>query len=65
MTSIVKCAAHPADGKELVVQVFEVVDSDGGDDIKIIEERILQKGESFDAVVFDARRVVSFERDKV
>jgi hypothetical protein len=65
MTSTVKCFAHPADGKELVVQVFELVSGEGFDDVKIIEERTLQNGETFDAVVFENRRVVSFERDKV
>jgi len=64
MTSVVKCAAHPADGKELVVRVFEVIEGEGFDDVKIIEERVLQNGETFDAVIFDQRRVVSFERDK-
>lgn len=65
MTSTVKCVAHPADGKELVVRVFEVVQGEGFEDMKIIEERVLQNGETFDAVVFDQRRVVTFEQDKV
>lgn len=32
--------------------------------MKVIEEKVLQKGETYDAVIFDERRVVSFERDK-
>ena len=64
MTSIVKCTAHPADGKELVVRVFEVIEGEGFEEMKVIEEKVLQKGETYDAVIFDERRVVSFERDK-
>lgn len=64
MTSVAKFTAHPAAGKELVVRVFEDVFGEGVEEVKILEERTLQNGETFEAVIFDGRRVVSFEQDK-
>lgn len=57
MTSIVKVAAHCASTKEVVVAV-----TNGGADI--IEQFVLQDGESKDVYIYDDRAVSSFERLK-
>lgn len=60
MTSVLLAKAHPAQGKELVVQVFNIVPNA---DAELVSEKVLQNGETYEAVVYDNRQVVSFERD--
>lgn len=60
MTSIVVCKAHPGKDKELVVQVFNVIPNA---DAELVSEVVLKSGETYEAVVYDNRQVISFERN--
>lgn len=55
MTSVVKSAAHPAGAKVLVVQVWN------GEEL--VSEKVLKNGEADEALAYDDRKVVVFERE--
>jgi len=58
MTSQVKVDAHCADNKEVVVKVFNVAND------SLIEEFVLQNGESREVLIYDDRAVATYERLK-
>lgn len=55
MTSVVKSAAHAAGAKVLVVQVWN------GEEL--VSEKVLKNGETDEALAYDDRKVVVFERE--
>jgi len=58
MTSQVKVAAHCADTKEVLVQVFNITDG------SLFEQFTLQNGESREVLIYDNRAVTTHERLK-
>jgi O-glycosyl hydrolase len=58
MTSQVKVSAHCATNKEVVIKVFNVAND------SLIEEFVLQDGESREVLIYDDRAVATHERVK-
>lgn len=58
MTSIVKATCHCGTNKEKVVRLFNMSTDE------LIEEKVLQNGESVEFLIYDDRALLAFEREK-
>jgi len=58
MTSVVRVTAHCAAEKEVVVRVLNLFTND------VLEEQVLQDGETVEKYIHAERAVLSFERER-